>query len=113
MPRHHDDQKHPTLTGKQDAEQRGEDPPGSFGHSELPSGDLDPDWTPNDDVKDIAEELDSDFALQFGESVMVEFIRGHTPTDLLREIVQNECDAGGDSVMLLHARRPAGRASCG
>src|SRR3954449_12274532 len=56
MPREHDDE-HPVLTGKEDAEQRGDDPPGSFGHTESPSGDLDPDWTPTDDVKGAAEEL--------------------------------------------------------
>lgn len=57
MPRTHEDQEHPFLTQKEDTEQRGEDPRGSFGHSELPSGELDPDWTPDDGVKDAAEEL--------------------------------------------------------
>lgn len=57
MPRDHDGQEHPVLTEKEDAEQRGDNPPGSFGHTELPSGDLDPGWMPSDDVKDAAEEL--------------------------------------------------------
>lgn len=43
---------------------------------------------------------DSDFTLQFGESVLVEFIRGHTAADVLRELVQNEYDAGGDNVFI-------------
>lgn len=57
MPRDHDGQEHPILTEEEDAEQRGDNPPGSFGHTELPNGDLDPDWTPTDDVKGAAEEL--------------------------------------------------------
>ena len=56
MPRDHDEE-HPILTEKEDTEQRGDDPPGSFGHTGLPSGDLDPDWTPGDDVKNAAERL--------------------------------------------------------
>jgi hypothetical protein len=43
---------------------------------------------------------DSDFTLRFGESVIVEFIRGHTAADVLRELVQNEYDAGGDNVLI-------------
>lgn len=43
---------------------------------------------------------DADFTLQFGESVIVEFIRGHTAADVLRELVQNEYDAGGDTVLI-------------
>lgn len=57
MPRDHDGREHQVLTEKQDAEQRGDNPPGSFGHTELPSGDLDPGWAPSDDVKNAAEEL--------------------------------------------------------
>ena len=55
--RDHREQDHPVLTDKEDAEQRGESPTGSFGHTELPSGDLDPGWTSSDDVKNAAEEL--------------------------------------------------------
>ena len=36
--------EHPILSDKDDAEQRGENPPGSFGHTKRPSGDLDPNW---------------------------------------------------------------------
>lgn len=57
MPRDHGGQEHELLTDKQDTQQRGDNPPGSFGHTELPSGDLDPGWTPSDDVKNAAEEL--------------------------------------------------------
>lgn len=56
-PREHDDQDHAVLTEKEDAEERGDDPAGSFGHTELPSGDLDPDWLPSDDVKNATEGL--------------------------------------------------------
>lgn len=57
MARHRDDQQHPVLTDKEDTTQRGESPPGAFGHTEAPSGDLDPGWMPTDDVKDAAEGL--------------------------------------------------------
>ncbi|MGB8384424.1 MAG: hypothetical protein WCG47_24840, partial [Dermatophilaceae bacterium] len=56
MPRD-DDQLHPVLSEKEDHEQRGDNPPGSFGHTEPASGDLDPNWKPNEDVKNAAEEL--------------------------------------------------------
>ncbi|MGI3782552.1 MAG: hypothetical protein ACRYG2_17455, partial [Janthinobacterium lividum] len=57
MPRDHDVDEHPVLTEKEDVEQRGDNPPGSFGHTELPPGDLDPGWRPSDDVKNAAEGL--------------------------------------------------------
>ncbi|MGV8910821.1 MAG: hypothetical protein ACOH1Y_17740 [Propionicimonas sp.] len=56
MPLDHDDQ-HPVLPDKEDREQRGDNPPGSFGHTDPPSGDLAPGWTPNNDVRHEAEEL--------------------------------------------------------
>lgn len=56
MPRDHDLDEHPVLTAEEDAEQRGASTPGSFGHTELPPGDLDPDWRPSD-VEDVAEGL--------------------------------------------------------
>jgi hypothetical protein len=56
MPRDNDDQ-HPVLPDKEDREQRGDNPAGSFGHTDPPSGDLAPGWTPNDDVRHEAEEL--------------------------------------------------------
>lgn len=57
MPRDHDEPQHPVLSEKEDRQQRGENPPGSFGHTEPPSGDLAPGWTPTDDVRDLAQEL--------------------------------------------------------
>ncbi|WP_345800296.1 hypothetical protein AAIB33_12560 [Microbacterium sp. AZCO] len=56
MPRD-DDDRHPVLSEKEDAAQRGEDPPGSFGHEDPPKGDLDPNWKPNDDNRHAAEVL--------------------------------------------------------
>ena len=49
-------QEHPVLTPKEDEAQRGSDPPGSFGHVDRPSGDLDPSWSPGDAPRE-AEEL--------------------------------------------------------
>ena len=46
------------------------------------------DWKPPD--------LDaSELQHRFGDSVLLEFIRGHSPSAILRELVQNEYDAGG------------------
>lgn len=50
------DNENPVLTPKEDEAQRGSDPPGSFGHVDRPSGDLDPNWKPSD-TPDEAEEL--------------------------------------------------------
>ena len=52
-----DEQQHPVLPDKEDREQRGDNPPGSFGHTDPPSGDLAPGWTPNQDNVHAAEEL--------------------------------------------------------
>jgi Domain of unknown function (DUF3883) len=41
---------------------------------------------------------DSEFAFRVGTSVLEEFARSHTPADALRELVQNEYDAGGASM---------------
>ncbi len=60
MPRERDDQQHPVLPEKDDRQQRGDNPPGSFGHTDPPSGDLDPNWAPSDHTKDAAEELIKD-----------------------------------------------------
>ena len=49
--------EHPILSDKDDAEQRGDSPPGSFGHTKRPSGDLDPNWQPSDRVRGEAEEF--------------------------------------------------------
>ena len=46
------------------------------------------DWQPPD--------LDAfDLQHRFGDSVLLEFIRGHSYSAILRELVQNEYDAGG------------------
>ena len=37
----------------------------------------------------------SDLQHRFGDSVLDEFIRSHSPSAILRELVQNEFDAGG------------------
>lgn len=53
-------QEHPVLTPKEDETQRGTDPPGSFGHVDPPSGDLDPNWTPSrtpDEAQELIDEL--------------------------------------------------------
>ena len=54
---HHDQPQHPVLSEKEDAQQRGEDPPGSFGHTERPPGDLAPGWTPTGRTGEEAEGL--------------------------------------------------------
>lgn len=60
MPSTDQHEEHPVLTEKEDRQQRGDNPAGSFGHTDVPSGDLDPAWTPNDGAKDAAEELIKD-----------------------------------------------------
>lgn len=55
MPRD-DVQEHPVLTDEEDAQQRGGSSPGSFGHTDRPSGDLEPGWQPSD-VGEVAEGL--------------------------------------------------------
>lgn len=56
MPIDHDEQ-HPVLPDKEDREQRGTNPPGSFGHTDPPSGDLAPGWQPNNGNRDVAQGL--------------------------------------------------------
>lgn len=43
--------------------------------------------------------LTGEFQSAFGSSVVEEFVVGHTPNDVLRELVQNEFDAGGTSLL--------------
>lgn len=50
------DDKPPVLTPEEDKAQRGTDPPGAFGHTELPSGELAPGWEPSDTAQE-AERL--------------------------------------------------------
>ena len=39
---------------------------------------------------------DSELKHRFGDSVLLEFIRGHSSSAILRELIQNEYDAGGN-----------------
>ncbi len=56
--------------------------------SQNKPSDMSLDWQPL--------ELDtSELRHRFGDSVLLEFIRGHGPSAILRELVQNEYDAGG------------------
>jgi hypothetical protein len=43
---------------------------------------------------------DLDFRFRVGTSVLIEFAVGHTPADVLRELVQNEYDAGGTELAI-------------
>jgi hypothetical protein len=43
---------------------------------------------------------DSEFEFLVGETTLVAFALDHTPADVLRELVQNEYDAGGTSMEL-------------
>ena len=49
-------------------------------------------WTP--------PEIEGEFRPAFGSSVVDEFVAGHSLTDVLRELVQNEFDAGGGSLTI-------------
>jgi Domain of unknown function (DUF3883) len=48
------------------------------------------DWTP--------PELEGEFRTRIGASIVEEFVAGHDASDVLRELVQNEFDAGGNRV---------------
>lgn len=52
-----EDQPHPVLSDDEDRAQRGDSPPGSFGHTDPPDGDLAPGWQPDDGNRRTAEEL--------------------------------------------------------
>lgn len=56
------------------------------------------------DVPDLfpipAESADLDFRFHVGTSVLIEFAVSHTPADVLRELVQNEYDAGGTELAI-------------
>ncbi|MGW5266936.1 DUF3883 domain-containing protein [Microbispora sp. NPDC004025] len=43
---------------------------------------------------------DLDFRFRVGASMLTEFARSHTPADVLRELVQNEYDAGGTELLI-------------
>ena len=42
----------------------------------------------------------SELQHRYGNSVLLEFIRGHSPSDVLRELIQNEYDAGGHDLQV-------------
>jgi hypothetical protein len=44
---------------------------------------------------------DGNFKAKFGFSVVEEFVSGHEANDVLRELVQNEYDAGGEEVSII------------
>ena len=50
-------------------------------------------WTP--------PEIDAGFQSAIGSSVVDEFVAGHSLADVLRELVQNEFDAGGSSLAIM------------
>jgi hypothetical protein len=41
-----------------------------------------------------------DLQFRVATSVLDEFALSHTPADVLRELVQNECDAGGTELVI-------------
>ena len=43
---------------------------------------------------------DAEWSYQIGTSLIAEFAAGHRPSDVLREVVQNEYDAGGRELTL-------------
>ncbi|MGC5015129.1 hypothetical protein ACLQ2R_30575 [Streptosporangium sp. DT93] len=47
-----------------------------------------------------ANSADLDFRFRVGASVLTEFARSHTAADVLRELVQNEYDAGGAELVI-------------
>src|ERR1700728_4792523 len=44
------------------------------------------------------EVTDADFEVRLGESTLIGHALDHSPADILRELVQNEYDAGGSSI---------------
>ncbi|MFG1685201.1 DUF3883 domain-containing protein [Nonomuraea sp. NPDC049269] len=48
----------------------------------------------------LAAPADLDFQFHVGASLLTEFARSHTPADVLRELVQNEYDAGGTELSI-------------
>src|SRR5690348_10618460 len=51
-------------------------------------------WTPPVDLED-------GFRTKIGANVVEEFVAGHTAGDVLRELVQNEFDAGGETMSVV------------
>lgn len=48
------------------------------------------DWAP--------PQINGEFQTRIGASIVEEFVAGHDASDVLRELVQNEFDAGGNRV---------------
>src|SRR5665213_1985245 len=44
----------------------------------------------------LPDDSDDGYATKIGGSIVDQFVLGHDPTDVFRELVQNEFDAGGD-----------------
>ena len=82
---HHDQPQHPVLSEKEDAQQRGEDPPGSFGHTERPPGDLAPGWTPTgrtgEEAEGLIKELGGEHRPRREDVYPYLLIRAHSPGD--------------------------------
>jgi hypothetical protein len=47
-----------------------------------------------------ADPADLDLQFRVATSVLDEFVLSHTPADVLRELVQNEYDAGGTELVI-------------
>ena len=84
MARDHEPE-HPVLSEKEDREQRGENPPGSFGHTEPPSGDLAPGWTPTgragEEAEELIKELGREHRPRREDVYPYLLIRAHSPGD--------------------------------
>ncbi|MFC7490406.1 MULTISPECIES: hypothetical protein [unclassified Knoellia] len=79
-----DDDDHPVLTPKEDEAQRGTDPPGSFGHVDLPDGELDPDWQPGqagDEAESLIKEIGGEHRPRREDVYPYLLIRAFSPGD--------------------------------
>lgn len=74
------------LAGTSDAPRR----PGRASAGRPPGLDEIDDWAP--------PHLKGEFQTRIGASIVEEFVAGHDASDVLRELVQNEFDAGGNRV---------------
>jgi hypothetical protein len=63
----------------------------STAHKQFPPPTL-PEWSP--------PKLEGSFHSAFGSSLIEEFVVGHDAADVLRELVQNEFDGGGDKLTI-------------
>ncbi|MDQ2755102.1 MAG: hypothetical protein M3Y71_00815 [Actinomycetota bacterium] len=79
-----DDQQHPVLTEKEDAQLRGANPPGALGQTTPPSGDLDPGWAPSDvgaQAEELIKGIGGDRRPRREDVYPYLLIRAHTPGD--------------------------------